>query len=279
MTPYVNFTHAVNTVDPATFGIPGDINTSVRSPDPPAEHQLPAGPRRAASRRASCRRVTRTRPGGTLFDFEALYPEIDFFAQDTWRVRPNITVDLGLRWELKLARATPTTCSGRPTCAWPSGSRRRARLAWVDEPTLRQRPKQRRAVDRRAWDPGGDGKSVFRGQLPHGVRPHQHVRESRRRSSRASQASRRASANAAYGQAGGGCPACRLARCSRRSRPRASSRHRPSRPTHARDGHRVRNADHPRVGDELPARGVEADASSRWPTSVGRPTTCSAPTT
>ena len=36
-------------------------------------------------------------PGGTLFDFEADYPEIDFYAQDTWKPRSNVTVDLGLR--------------------------------------------------------------------------------------------------------------------------------------------------------------------------------------
>ena len=32
VTPYVNFDTGINTVDPATFGIPGDINTSFDRP-------------------------------------------------------------------------------------------------------------------------------------------------------------------------------------------------------------------------------------------------------
>jgi hypothetical protein len=42
-------------------------------------------------------------PAGTRYTFSANYPEYDFYAQDTWRARPNLTFDLGLRWEFKLA--------------------------------------------------------------------------------------------------------------------------------------------------------------------------------
>ncbi len=40
-------------------------------------------------------------PGRTRFNYEAHYPEYDFFGQDTWRVRRNLTFDLGLRWEMR----------------------------------------------------------------------------------------------------------------------------------------------------------------------------------
>jgi hypothetical protein len=40
-------------------------------------------------------------PAGTRWNFTAYYPEYDFYVQDTWRARQNLTIDLGLRWELK----------------------------------------------------------------------------------------------------------------------------------------------------------------------------------
>lgn len=40
----------------------------------------------------------------------ANYAEYDFYAQDSWRVRPNLVFDIGLRWEIK---ATPAV-DGRP---------------------------------------------------------------------------------------------------------------------------------------------------------------------
>lgn len=41
-------------------------------------------------------------PQGTRWNFTASYPELDFYAQDNWRLRPNFVIDLGVRWELKL---------------------------------------------------------------------------------------------------------------------------------------------------------------------------------
>lgn len=52
-------------------------------------------------------------PAGTRWLFKATYPEYDFYAQDTWKIRPNLTIDLGLRWEFKL---TPKS-DGRPILA------------------------------------------------------------------------------------------------------------------------------------------------------------------
>lgn len=42
-------------------------------------------------------------PGGTLFTYISKYNEYDFFFQDTWKIRPNLTIDYGIRWEPKLS--------------------------------------------------------------------------------------------------------------------------------------------------------------------------------
>ena len=50
-------------------------------------------------------------PAGTRWIFQASYPELDFYAQDTWKFRPNLALDLGARLEAKLQ---PDSTGGRP---------------------------------------------------------------------------------------------------------------------------------------------------------------------
>jgi len=42
-------------------------------------------------------------PAGTRYNFTAYYPEYDFYIQDTWRFRQNLTFDIGVRYEPKLS--------------------------------------------------------------------------------------------------------------------------------------------------------------------------------
>src|SRR6185503_12374998 len=101
-------------------------------------------------------------PGRTRFNYAASYPEYDFFGQDTWKLRRNLTVDLGIRWEMRLSPRSPNNIVLRPE----------QRLAIGEPPTNAFKFVEGKLYDDSwflfaptagiAWDPKGDGKSSIR---------------------------------------------------------------------------------------------------------------------
>lgn len=86
--------------------------------------------------------------------------EIALFAQDSWRVRPNLTFNYGLRWE---AQYNPTPEADNTALVnkvkgfrFPSGHT-------ADPTQINDNVKQFGPRFGFAWDPWSDGKSVFRG--------------------------------------------------------------------------------------------------------------------
>ncbi|HEY3579361.1 MAG TPA: carboxypeptidase regulatory-like domain-containing protein [Pyrinomonadaceae bacterium] len=102
-------------------------------------------------------------PAGTRWLNEANYTELDFYIQDNWRVRSNLVLDLGVRWEPKLKPSV----NGRPILvpdqpvklgAAPSNT-----LKWVEGDLFDSDFSKIMPSVGFAWDPFKSGKTSIRG--------------------------------------------------------------------------------------------------------------------
>ncbi|HXF04020.1 MAG TPA: TonB-dependent receptor [Blastocatellia bacterium] len=159
--PSVDFSTGVNTVDPVAFKLPSDINTTF---------DRPALQRTINNLLGRVGNITQSfvavgdqfAPPGTIFDFDARYPEYDFYWQDTWKVRPNFTFDLGLRWELKLSPRDPRDRIFRPDKPVVLGAGASNTLRWVRGPLFDNDVNNFGPSIGFAWDPFGTGKTSIR---------------------------------------------------------------------------------------------------------------------
>ncbi|MDX2269190.1 MAG: carboxypeptidase regulatory-like domain-containing protein [Bryobacter sp.] len=160
ITTTANFSRTVNTVDPARFGLPADINTAFDRPNLESSINYMLG-RVGTVNRGFVN--TGDQFEAQLYNFKALYNEYDFYFQDTWKVTRNLTVDLGLRLEMKMApQSDPEGRILNPDQAIAIGGAPTSNARWVEGRLFRS--------DRNNWgpslgiayDPFGDGKTVIR---------------------------------------------------------------------------------------------------------------------
>ncbi|MBM3791062.1 MAG: hypothetical protein FJW35_12040, partial [Acidobacteria bacterium] len=158
VSPLVNFSTGINTVDPATFKLPSDINTTFDRPALERSINFLLG--RVGQISQGFVTVGRDyAPGGTLFEFDARYPEIDFYWQDTWKIRRNLTVDLGLRLEMKLSPRNPDDQIFVPNQPVKIGGQASNKLRWGSGKMFDNDLNNWAPSIGIAWDPFSQGKS------------------------------------------------------------------------------------------------------------------------
>jgi Carboxypeptidase regulatory-like domain/TonB-dependent Receptor Plug Domain len=101
-------------------------------------------------------------PIGTRWINVATYPELDFYFQDNWRLRPNFVLDLGLRMEAKLQPNLATRDTLVPNQPVKLGAPASNTLRWVPGDLYDNQYVFLPSVGF-AWDPLKDGKTSIRG--------------------------------------------------------------------------------------------------------------------
>ena len=97
-----------------------------------------------------------------LLPFEAHWNEYDFFAQYSWKVRRNLTIDLGLRWEIKMAPSSPNPVISHPSQALVAGATPTNSATWVQGSLFKSSFKDLGPSIGIAWDPFETGKTSVR---------------------------------------------------------------------------------------------------------------------
>jgi len=104
-------------------------------------------------------------PANTRWSFIHTYPEYDVYFQDTWKLRPNLTLDLGLRYEVKLSPGSEGIPVLRPGVQLNFGSSPSNNLRWEEGPLFKNDYNNFGPSIGIAWDPFKDGKTSIRANV------------------------------------------------------------------------------------------------------------------
>jgi hypothetical protein len=101
-------------------------------------------------------------PGGTTFLSDVRFPEYDFYGQDTWKLKPNFTIDLGLRVEIQAHPTSPKDLLFQPNQPVRIGENSSNTLKWIRGPLYGNDFHNIEPSIGFAWDPFGTGKTSVR---------------------------------------------------------------------------------------------------------------------
>ncbi len=163
VTPIVDFSTSVNTVDPATFNLPSStaLNQSYDLPFLQSMTNFQLG-RVGNIYQGFAAKGSSWAPAGTTYKFDARYPELDFYWQDNWKIRRNLTIDYGLRWEMRLTPRDANNTVKRPTQAVTIGTAPSTSLTWQSGSLYNSDRNNLGPSLGIAWDPTGKGRMSIR---------------------------------------------------------------------------------------------------------------------
>ncbi len=157
--PSVNFSTALNPVDPRTFGLPTDVNQQFDLGTLQTHTNFLLG---RVGQRSQGFISQGDRFVAGRFDFVTDYPEYDLYIQDTYKLRRNFSLDLGLRLEMKPAPSNIDNRIRRPDQLMVFGAAPQNTATWVPGQLHADRMNNFGPSVGFAWDPFGTGKTSVR---------------------------------------------------------------------------------------------------------------------
>jgi len=158
-TQSVNFLRTITSVDPTAYGIPANIQQTVDRVNLETTINFLLGRVGSTSKSFVAENDQFV---SKLYDVTAKYNEYDLYIQDTWKLRKNLTIDLGLRWEAKMTPASDPGRLRRPNQAVAFGAAPSTNLVWEQGDFVRSDLNNLGPSVGLAWDPTGHGKTSFR---------------------------------------------------------------------------------------------------------------------
>lgn len=153
---------ACSTNPPPCFHLPNDINGSFDLPTLQGAINNLLGRVGNINQGFVALNANQYAPAGTHLTDDFRMPEYDFYAQDSWKIRSNLTIDFGLRWEIKLSPRSTSNFLLHPNQPFTIGAAPSDALSWVPGPLYRDAWRNFGPSIGIAWDPFKDGKSSIR---------------------------------------------------------------------------------------------------------------------
>jgi hypothetical protein len=160
--PLAFFSPSFAPVDSTTFKVPSDVNQvfDAVTLDNAVNNLL--GRVSNIQQGFVAQNANQYAPAGTHLRDDFRMPEYDFYAQDSWKIHPNLTINAGLRWEIKLSPRVGSNFQLHPNQPFAFGAPPSDTIAWVPGKLYKDAWKNFAPTIGVAWDPRGDGKQSVR---------------------------------------------------------------------------------------------------------------------
>lgn len=158
----VTFSTSTNPVSLSAFNIPTNINTSNDRPRLQSAINDLLGRIGQIQQGYVAADGNTFKPANSLNNMDHRWPEYDFYVQDSWKLRPNLTMDLGLRLEARMAPRFESYPGLVPNQDMVTGLTPTTSTTFVPGQFYNDDWNNLGPSIGFAWDPWGDGKTSFR---------------------------------------------------------------------------------------------------------------------